>query len=472
MKRLAAMLILAVVAAGLFVGPAQAGSDWRGKKVRVVDDDPGHRWCRWGHATYTSIQDAVDDSDDGDLVLVCPGTYVETVVVDKRLTIKGAKAGQDARWRDQTKESVIIAEDEGGTVADPKGDPDGLVQLLTDHIKWDGFLITSNHLGPGMWTSEEASGYRIRNTIFFDNGIGVDLGSDGEREVELLSNRFTANNEFEGLGAGYGIYSERGAAGVLIADNLFERHNGGGILFADDPGDKRLQERVRVECNKSIDDNSFATFYATTDVQVVANTVRNEDPPSTYDASAIFIGARNRDILVKANRIKSANGTGIDVRDSGAPPNPASPPEDVAVLKNKVAKAKLHGIDIAATGTEQYGVRGNLAVRNGEVGIHVGAPIPEDGPAGGELTRNTALDNGVLDCQDQTLGGGTAGTANLWEGNVGGPDRDQPDGICDLRPRDHDDGHHHGKHKRHKKLHHKKHPKYDKWCECPRTGRW
>jgi hypothetical protein len=482
MKRLVVALGLAVLAAGLYIGPAQAGTDrhgrgdWHGRSVPVVDDDyPNHGRCRYGHATYPLIQDAVDDAEPGDLILVCPGTYAETVTVTKKLTIKGAKAGQDARWRDQTKESVITGE------GHPHGgDPSGLVQLRSDNISWDGFLIRRNLLGPGMLTDQTFSGYCIRNTIFFENGIGLNLASDGEREVEMVNNSFTANNEFsqgvpEQKGAGYGIYSERGVADVLIADNLFERHNGGGILFADDPGDQRLQERVRVECNKSIHDNSFATFYATTDVQVVANTVRNEDPPSTYDASAIFIGARNRDILVKANRIKSANGTGIDVRDSGAPPNPASPPEDVAVLKNKVAKAKLHGIDIAATGTEQYEVRGNLAVRNGAVGIHVGAPIPEDGPAGAVLTRNTALDNGseengFLDCQDQTQDSGTEGTANHWEDNVGGSD--QPDGICDLRPRDHDDGHHHGKHKRHKKRHHKKHPKYDKWCECPRTGRW
>jgi Right handed beta helix region len=494
MKRLGAVLVFAVGALGLYVVPAQAGSDWHGRSdwhgkgdrhgrshghgrsVWVVDDDyPDRGWCRFGHADFASIQEAVNASSDGDLVLVCPGTYVETVRVEKKLTIKGAKAGQDARWRDQTKESVITAEDGGGDVDDPKGDPAGLVQLLHKDITWDGFLIANNHLGPGMSTSEAASDYRIRNTIFFDNGIGLDLASNGKREVEVLNNRFTANNEVE-PGGGYGIYSSRGAAGVLISDNLFELHNGASILFADNAGDPGRQQRVRIQCNKSVDDNSFVTLYASIDVQVVANTVRNENPLSTYDASAIFIGARNRNILVKANHIKSANGNGIDVRDSGAPPpeeNPPAAPENVDVRKNKVIRAKLHGIDIAATGTEQYEVRGNLALRNGNVGIHVGAPNPDQGPADVDLTRNTARDNGTedngfLDCQDQTEGTGTAGTANLWEDNVG--ENDQPDGICGPQPSNHN-GHHHGKHKHHKKRHHKKHPRYDNWCECPRTGR-
>jgi Right handed beta helix region len=474
MKRLLVVLILVVVAAGLYVGPAQAGSDWRGaRKVRVVDDDLHHGKCQFGHARYHSIQQAVNVSGDGDVILVCPGTYFETVEVDKRLTIKGAKAGQDARWRDQTKESVITPPD------GEEGDSGGLVRLRSDGITWDGFLIENNLLGPGMFTSEEHSGYRIRNTIFFENGIGLNLASDGERVVEVLNNRFTRNNEFatpdiEQPGAGSGIYSDRGAACVLIADNLFEFHNGGGILFADNGGDPR-QERVRVVGNTSVDDNSFATFYTSTDVQIVANTVRSEaifDDP----ASAIFVGAGNRDILVKYNRIKSANGNGIDVRDSGArPDNSVVPPENVDVLKNKVAGAKQHGIDIAATGTEQYEVRGNLAVRNTKVGIHVGAPPPGVGPTGASLTRNTALDNGAFDCQDETQGGGgTGGIRNAWEDNVGGlePNRDQPDGICGPPPLNHDDDHHHGKHKHHKKRHHKKHPKYDEWCECLRTGRY
>jgi hypothetical protein len=229
---------------------------------------------------------------------------------------------------------------------------------------------------------------------------------------------------------------------------------------------------VRIEGNKSINDLSFAALYASADVQVVANFVRSEERGLTGPASAIFVGARNRDILVKANHIKAASeGSGIDVRNSGAGFDPEAP-VNVDVLKNKVARAKDHGIDIAATGTNEYEVRGNLAVRNGNVGIHVGAPNPDEGPADAVLTRNTALDNGsvengFLDCQDQTEGDGTEGTANLWRDNVG--ERDDPDGICDAQLRDHDDDHHHGKH--HKKRHHKKHPRYDNWCECPRTGR-
>jgi hypothetical protein len=200
---------------------------------------------------------------------------------------------------------------------------------------------------------------------------------------------------------------------------------------------------------------------------VIANTVRSENPPSTYDASAIFVGARNHDILVKANRIKSANGSGINVRDSGAPGNSDGPPQNVDVVKNKVAGAKVHGIDIAATGIGQYAVRGNFAVRNDKVGIHVGAP-GATGVAGAVLTRNTALDNVILDCQDETPGAETEDPPNLWQDNVG--DSASPAGICGLQPlNDHDD--HHGKHKHHKKRHHKKHPKYDEWCECQRTGR-
>jgi hypothetical protein len=37
-------------------------------------------------------------------------------------------------------------------------------------------------------------------------------------------------------------------------------------------------------------------------------------------------------------------------------------------------------------------------------------------------------DNGAHDCHDETAGGGTAGTANIWRKNQG--DTATPPGIC------------------------------------------
>jgi hypothetical protein len=405
-RRVAVMLGVALAAAGLAMGPVRAAT------VLVVDDD-FPRSCAHGAADHTTIQAAVDEAGPGDRIRVCPGTYNETVTVEKRgLVIEGAKAGIDARTRSQTHESIVTADN-----------ADGVVRLLADHIVWDGFMVFDNFEGPGMYTDPDASGYVIRNTIFLDNGLGLHLNADGKALTTVRHNRFTENNEFEGPGAGNGIYADQGTRCALIADNLFERHNGAGILFADSDEQHHC---VTVERNKSIGDRSFATFYASSHVRVVANFVRGRagDPtPDPTPGSAIFVGAGNDGILVKRNHIESAGGNGIDVRDTGGNGADGDPPRNIDVLKNKVRKAGQNGIDISATGVGEYKVRGNLALRNTEVGLHAG--LNTDDAA---FAHNLALGNGAVDCHDESRGDGTATTDNTWRGNVGGSD--DPDGIC------------------------------------------
>jgi len=421
MKRRVAVMLGAVLAAvGLSMGPTRAAA------VLLVDNDTVLDGCDAGAAPFGTIQEAVDAADPGDRIRVCPGTYDETVTVpvDKHhLTIEGAKVGVDARWRSQTGESIVTADSAGG-----------VVRLEGDHIVWDGFKVDDNFEGPGIYTSPNASGYVIRNTVFVDNGLGLYLGASGEALTKVRHNRFTANNEFENPIAGNGIYSDQGARCVLIAHNLFEEHNGAGILFADSG---KPQHCVTVEGNKSIDDRTFAAFYASSHVRVMANFVRGRRGDPT-PGSAIFVGARNDGVLVKRNYIDSASGNGIDVRDTGGDGSDGDPPHNVDVLKNKVRKA-ANGIDVAASGVGEYEVRGNLAWRNREVGIQAG-PATHDAA----FAHNLARGNGVLDCQDESVGDGTAGTDNTWRRNVG--DSDAPDGIC--HPHRHDKPKPKHKHKR------------------------
>jgi hypothetical protein len=272
--------------------------------------------------------------------------------------------------------------------------------------------VAGRRNGPGMYTSPAASGYSVLNTVFEDNGIGLHLGAMGTRPTLVCGNLFAANNKFEGAGGANEIYSDEGARQVLITANRFERHNLAAIFFADIDGNPRmrrvLQRDIVVEGNASVDDLSFAVVFNSTRVRVTGNDVQARVGDSRFPgpASAIRIGARNRDVVVDNNRIRSASGNGIDVTDVGEPRRPAAAPRSIAVLENKVTHAELLGIDVTASARREYEVRGNRALDNGGT----------DG----------------FDCQDESDGegpaDGTAGTENTWQDNVGA--RAKPAAIC------------------------------------------
>jgi Right handed beta helix region len=428
MRRGMVWLFAVVAAASLCLAPAAGATGARGwhGRILVVDQDAHHRSCYGTRRPLPTIKAALKRARAGDTIKVCPGLYKETVVVQiPRLTIEGANAGRDATLPGRGDESIVTSDD-----------PAGAVQLHADGITWDGFTIlgvSRRENGPGMYTSPGHSGHLIRDTIFQDNGVGLHLGASGEHPTVVCRNRFVANNEFT-TGGGYGIFSDQGAQRVLITENRFERHNGAGILFADtfrtDP--PRIQRDLLIDHNTSVDDLSFATIYGSSKVRLTANKVRARVGEGVGPASAIFIGARNDDIVVQTNKVRSASGNGIDVTNSGEPPAEAKAPTNVVVRKNKVADAEM-------------------------AGIHLG---PET--AGTLVERNQALDNHP-DCKDvSTLGGppgaGTAGTANTWRENVG--TTDEPGGLCRPsvgHPDDHGKGHEKGHGKKHHKKKHKQH---------------
>lgn len=467
MKRRGAVLLLAVVAAvGLSTVAAGAeGSRGRHARVLVVDKDAHHHKSCYGkhRRTFRTIQSAVDAADPGDTIKVCPGRYPETVKVEEPdLTILGANAGRDATRHGRGRESIVAG------VAGTMGR--GLVQLLADDVTWDGFTILgapgAQDNPPGMYTSPTRSGYLIRDTIFLDNGNGIHLGASGIHPTLVCRNRFTANNEFEGPTGAYGIYSDEGARQVLITSNRFERHNSAAVFLAD-KGTQPRQRDVVIEHNKSVDDMSFATIFNSTRVRVTSNWIRarvNAPPFTDEPASAIFIGARNNDILVQKNKIKSASGNGIDISNTGGDLTAGPPPRNVVVRKNKVEHTQISGIAVSATGAGQYRVLANHSRNNTKFGIHFVAATD-----GGTVTGNTALGNGV-DCKDESTGP----KKNTWTDNVG--ISSQPAALCSAPTVDDDPVHGDGKGHDEKKAkkHHKKTKKQKKHRPdpCPCTLPW
>ncbi|RLF47035.1 MAG: hypothetical protein DRN29_03655, partial [Thermoplasmata archaeon] len=149
-KGMGLFILLAILGYGILMATASYSLPY-GKIIFVDDDftnDPqNHKW--------NTIQAAIDDAEDGDIIFVFAGTYEENIFVDKQITLIGENA-----------ENVII---------------DGnsrkyAVNLLADGIKMENFSVR-NGVDAGIYI--EYDNVEIKNCIITANGLyGLEIASD------------------------------------------------------------------------------------------------------------------------------------------------------------------------------------------------------------------------------------------------------------------------------------------------------
>jgi parallel beta-helix repeat protein len=145
-----------------------AVSNVYGENTITVDDSGG--------ANYTSIQDAVNNANDGDTILVYTGTYTENVDVKKRLIIKSDSGNPD--------DTIVQA-------ADPD---DHVFHVTADNVIISGFRVTgANNYGIRLEGVEECA---VINNIASDNRYGIGIEDSDHNDL----NNNTANaNEWNGI---------------------------------------------------------------------------------------------------------------------------------------------------------------------------------------------------------------------------------------------------------------------------------
>jgi hypothetical protein len=222
----------------------------------VVDDD--HLDCPM--APYTSIQAAVNAAPmTGAIITVCPGTYIENVVLAKSVTLRGAQWGVDARGRVASEAIVTPLVPTTKTLELRSGSAGSIIDGFT--FLGGSFGVTTGH-GAIESTSGPINDLQILNNRIrgFTAGSGVFLNDPGinitvdqndiDGAARLINTTgdlfhldtdnfdgfwFTNNNVVNGvLGTGFFVDGSRnvdaGTAGArtpLFSGNVIERNQTG-----------------------------------------------------------------------------------------------------------------------------------------------------------------------------------------------------------------------------------------------------
>lgn len=174
--------------------------------------------CATGCA-FTSVQAAHDAAQDGDTLVLCAGTYTESVTIQKNVTLR-SRAGETAVLQGTGSGSVVTVQpNTTTTIGDRTWISGGTGTLINGIVSGGGIVNYGNLTVTGMAVV-------IENTAQRGGGIY----NDGTLTVSGVATRVHDNTATTD---GAGIYNERGA--TLTIDNA-QIHknaatgNGGGIF--------------------------------------------------------------------------------------------------------------------------------------------------------------------------------------------------------------------------------------------------
>jgi parallel beta-helix repeat protein len=191
------------------------------RKIQIihVDDD--------GSADFNNIQAGIDAAQDGDIVCVAPGIYVENVILNSRINFVGA--GADVTIIDANGYADVVdirAKDVmiSGFTLRNSGESDLYHTNCGVHV--DGNFapviedntITDNEIGIAL---REAANPDIKNNIIENNNTGIYIyGTEEQPSNPRIINNTIVNNERDGI-------TLRMMASPVISNNIIAENAGG-----------------------------------------------------------------------------------------------------------------------------------------------------------------------------------------------------------------------------------------------------
>jgi parallel beta-helix repeat protein len=330
----------------------------------TVDDD--RKQDR--HADFTSIQAAVLAAAPNDKILVSPGTYREQVTIP--MGKDGLKLISDKHWKAIIQAPATLTGQKAIVEVDKSRD-----------VVIEGFTITGPMQG-------------VQVGVLIDQG-----GSATVRGNHITDIR---DDPMSGRQEAVGVYVRDGMGRIL--GNTIDDYQKAGILVA------RATSSAEVAFNK-VKGAGPTGVIAQVGIQVSDGAVADVHDNRVSDnrfigpaaaASGIILFNPGSATKVRNNEV-TRNDVGIAV--SGA--------TNAAITGNSISRSTEDGIRLI-DGPKGTLVANNESRKNGLDGIFV------DSTSTNNVIRNNKLkQNKGFDAEDQSVGAGTAGTANTWQNNEG-----------------------------------------------------
>ncbi len=170
--------------------------------ITIASGTSMHTVCK-NNCDHTSIQQAVDTAQAGDIIEVKSGTYLEKINITKQLILLGVNTGNDQPY-------VISS-----------GYYDDAITLSADGIKLEGFNVESSKRGYGI--KVVSNNNIISYNTFDENFIGISLFGSSNN---ILTGNNVINNKM------YGIYLENSNKNNFVHNKITIKNNAvAGLLI-------------------------------------------------------------------------------------------------------------------------------------------------------------------------------------------------------------------------------------------------
>jgi|GEM_PF-1123102 len=363
----------------------------------IFDDDK----MQCPNAQFTSINAAVLAASPGATIRVCPGVYRESVLVDKALTLQAPRQQGTATEcqapiaDDPTQEAIVLYNNSLNG-----GNPSEGFDVESSNVTIDGFKVEPDstlvtHDGVGIFTSRFFSGYDIRHNVVQNNTIGIYVNSTGSAPTNVHENCSRSNN-LRGAASGNGIYSDQGLSNAQITNNYITGDQSNAIVidtFLTAPHD------IAITHNQSVTDGAIVTF-ASSGPAAFNLTVDYNKSSSSVGSGIVTFNVTTSEYAY--NDVENGTFNGVSLHET----------INSAVKSNKAIGFKLSGVRIG-DGSDNNTVATNRSENNVEAGL-----AATNNSTGNTIQQNH-MNGNTPDCYDDTFGGGTAGTANLWINDFG-----------------------------------------------------